>query len=243
VPAFHVETFGSGPRVVLIHGSGDPASAWGGQRELAGRYAFVKPIRSGYPPNPPLPQIDFERQAAELAPLLEDGAHLVGHSYGGLIALLIAGREPERVRSLLVSEPPAFGVAAGNPVVDALVAELDALFSERSLDPAEHLRRFVAIVGVSMEVPAPLPPELEAATRATMVERPPWEAELPFSELRAAPFRKLVLSGGHRPAFDVVCDVIAERAGADRAVLSGKGHGIPRAPDYNATLARFLEGA
>jgi pimeloyl-ACP methyl ester carboxylesterase len=244
VPDFHVETIGSGPRVVLVHGSGNPATAWDAQRALADRFTLVLPIRSGYPPNPPLERIDFERQAEELAALLDGRAHLVGHSYGGVISMLLAAAEPERVRSLAVSEPPAFGVAGSDPAVEPLVEELRELFETSGpIDPAEHTRRFVRIVGVEMDVPDPLPPDLEAATRAAMAERPPWEAEIPFEPLRAAPFPKLVLSGGHHPAFDAVCDVLEERLGAQRAVVAGRGHGIPRAPGYNERLAAFLVGA
>src|SRR5205823_5034603 len=115
----HVEEFGKGLRVLLVHGSGSGGSAaWSEQLPLAERFRLVIPTRSGYPPNPPLARIDFERQAVELEPLLEDGAHLVGHSYGGVISLFIAGSHPEAVRSLAVSEPPAFGLARGNPEVD-----------------------------------------------------------------------------------------------------------------------------
>jgi pimeloyl-ACP methyl ester carboxylesterase len=243
VPDFHVETIGSGPRVVLVHGSGNARTAWDGQRKLAARFTLVLPVRTGYPPNPPLERIDFERQAAELAPLLADGAHLVGHSYGGVISLLIAAEHPERVRSLVVSEPPAFGIADGHAAVDRLVTDLRGLFETELLEPVEHARRFVEIVGVDTEVSDPMPPELAAMTRAAMVERPPWEAEIPFEELRSAPFRKLVISGAHHPAFDAVCDVLSERLGAERVVLAGKGHGIPRAPGFNETLGAFLEAA
>ena len=37
-------------------------------------------------------------------------------------------------------------------------------------------------------------------------ERPSWEAEIPTGELAAAGFPMLVLSGGHSPAFEAVCD-------------------------------------
>ena len=241
---FHVEVVGSGPRVLLVHGSGSSGSAaWGGQLELADRFTLVIPTRGGYPPNPALDRIDFEQQAEELAPLLEDGAHVVGHSYGGVISMLMAARHPDRVRSLAVSEPPAFGVAAGDPAVDRFVAELRHLFEAELRAPVEHARRFVAIVGVETEIPDPMPPEMEAMTRAAIAERPPWEAEIPFEELRAAEFPKLVVSGGHHPAFDAVCDVLERRLRAERAVLPGKGHGIPRAEGYNERLVRFVETA
>ena len=84
-------------RVVLIHGSGGNAeTAWAAVRPLAERFTLVAPNRGGYPPNSPLERVDFAVQAAELAPLLEDGAHLVGHSYGGVIALLIAAQTDMR---------------------------------------------------------------------------------------------------------------------------------------------------
>ena len=138
----HVEELGKGPRVLLVHGSGSGGSAaWSAQLPLAERFRLVIPTRSGYPPNPPLERIDFEHQAEELAPLLEDGAHLVGHSYGGVISLFIAARHPEAVRSLAVSEPPAFALARGNRKVDTFVAAPERLWAA-DLEPEPFLREF-----------------------------------------------------------------------------------------------------
>jgi pimeloyl-ACP methyl ester carboxylesterase len=209
---------------------------------LAERYELIVPNRGGYPPNPPLERIDFDRQADELAPLLGDGAHLVGHSYGGVISLLIAVRHPDAVRSLTVNEPPAFGIARGHPEVEALVEGLDALFESGPREPDAFLRGFLALVGSNTTLPEPLPPELEQGARALMAERPPWEAEIPLEELAATAFPKLVVSGAHNRAFDAVCDVLEERLGAERAVLPGAGHSLPRAPGYPERLKAFLEG-
>jgi pimeloyl-ACP methyl ester carboxylesterase len=237
---FHVETIGSGPRVVLVHGSGTAASAWDAQRELADRFTLVVAIRSGYPPNPPLERIDFEEQAAELEPLLEDTAHLVGHSYGGVIALLMAARRPDAVRSLTVSEPPAFALARGNPEVERLVGELVAFRAESPHEPREYLEGFLPIVGTRTRLPQELPAELAQGARAAMAERPPWEAQIPLEQLAATRFPKLVVSGGHNGAFDAVCDVLEQRLGAERAVLAGAGHSLPRAPGYLERLEAFL---
>jgi pimeloyl-ACP methyl ester carboxylesterase len=229
-------------RVLLIHGSGGNArSAWASVQPLAARFTLVAPDRGGYPPNPPLERIDFEVQAGELAPLLEDGAHLVGHSYGGVIALLIAARHPERVRSLAVSEPPAFALARGNQDVERLVERLDEHFGQGPREPRAFAAGFLAIVGSSARLPEELPPELEQAVRATMAERAPWEASIPLDELAATAFPKLVISGAHHPAFDAVCDVLEERLGAERAVLPGAGHSVPRAPGYRERLEVFLD--
>lgn len=229
-------------RVVLVHGSvGNGPATFGELGRLRDRFDVIVVDRGGYPPGPLLRRIDFEEQAGELAPLLEDGAHLVGHSYGGVISLLIGARHPERVRSLTVSEPPAFAVARGRPEVETLIAELGEFFAAGPHEPAEYLRGFLAIVGSDVRLPEPLPPQLEQGARAAMVERPPWEAEIPLDALAAAPFPKLVLSGAHNAAFDAVCDVLEERLGAERAVLPGAGHSIPRAPGYAERLEAFLE--
>jgi pimeloyl-ACP methyl ester carboxylesterase len=234
----HVETAGSGPRIVLLHGSGGN-SGWPGQRALADRYTLVMPTRTGYPPNPPLGRIDFEDQADELLEVLEPGDHLVAHSYGGVISLLAAASAD--LRSLTVLEPPAFGVARGHPAVDGLIAELSPLWPT-DLPPEEFLRRFVEKVGAlgTYNAPSPLPPDVEASVRAMMVERAPWEAEIPFEALAAAPFPKLVVSGAHNGAFDAICDVLEERLGAERAVLPGAGHSIQRAAGFNDLLEDFI---
>jgi len=230
-------------RVVLVHGSvGNGPATWSAVQPLAERWELIVPNRGGYPPNPPLERIDFERQADELAPLLEGGAHLVGHSYGGVIALLMAARHPASVRSLTVSEPPAFAMARGNADADRVVAALDAFFADAPEDHAEFLRGFLARVGSAVQLPEPLPPDLEQGARALRAERPPWEAQIPLDELAAAHFPKLVVSGAHHPAFDAVCDVLEERLGAERAVLPGAGHSLPRAPGYPERLETFLSG-
>jgi pimeloyl-ACP methyl ester carboxylesterase len=236
----HVELLGSGPRLVLVHGSGGNAG-WPAQRPLAEHYTLVMPTRTGYPPNPPLPHIDFETQAAELVELLRPGDHLVGHSYGGVISLLAAASAD--LASLAVLEPPAFGVAKGHPAVDELVSELRPLWPAQ-LEPEAFLRAFVDRIGAGpYTAPSPLPPEIEASVRALMVERAPWEAVIPLETLGAATYPKLVISGAHSRAFEAICDVLEARLGAERVVLSGAGHSIPRAPGFNDVLVDFVSRA
>lgn len=237
----HVETLGSGPRVVLVHGSVAPGwMTWANQRPLAERFTLVVPVRSGYPPNPPLPRIDFETQADELADLLETGDHLVGHSYGGVISLLAAARRPERVRSLTVVEPPAFDVARGDSAVETFLTQI----AGAPRDPRGYLEFFLPLVGSSMRLPEELPPELEGGARAALAERWPSEAEIPLASLAATSFPKLVVSGNHSAAFDAVCDVLERELPAERAVVAGAGHSVPRVGEpFNRALADFLARA
>jgi hypothetical protein len=54
-------------------------------------------------------------------------------------------------------------------------------------------------------------------------------------------FPKLAVSGAQSAAFDAVCDVLEERLRAERAVVPGAGHSIPRAPGFNDVVLDFLE--
>jgi pimeloyl-ACP methyl ester carboxylesterase len=239
----HVETVGSGPRVVLVHGSvGSGWSTWWAQRSLAERFTLVVPDRPGTPPNPPVDHVDFEEQAPLVAELLEDGAHLVGHSYGGVISLYGAALRLETVWSLTLIEPPAFGLARGHPEVDRLVAELDALWNQaESMEPAAFLSEFSSrIIGRRFPPTAELPPDVEQGVRTLMVERLPSEADPPLGELALAPFPKLVVTGGHSAAFDAVCAVLVERLGAEHAELPGAAHNAQQAPGFNDLLVAFL---
>ena len=229
-------------RLVFVHGSvGNAETTWAAQRSLEERYDCVFLTRSGYPPRPPLGRIDFEEQADELAGELREDDHLVGHSYGGLVSLLAAARHPA-LRSLTVSEPPAFGLARGDPGVEDFLAQIEAFRAGRPT-PREYLAFFLPLVGSALRLPDRLSPALEQGARAALAERPPNEAVVPLAELAAMPFPKLVVSGAHHPAFDAVCDVLEERLGAERAVLPGAGHSLPRADGYNAVLTAFVDRA
>jgi pimeloyl-ACP methyl ester carboxylesterase len=234
---------GHGPRVVLVHGSVvGPQRTWRHQRELAAHWSLVMPHRPGFGASPPLPRGDFEVEAPLIAELLGDGAHLVGHSYGAVIALYAAALRPEQVLSLTVSEPGCLRVAAGDPLVDAQIEHGEVLFERaEELGPLEFLRWFRGGVGSTHQTPAELSDELLAGARLLMRERPPWRGDPPLDALREAPFRKLVISGGHSPVFEAVCDAVATRVGARRTVIEGRKHTIPAtgAP-YNSRLRAFL---
>ena len=160
-----------------------------------------------------------------------------------MISLLIAAAHPERVRSLAVSEPPAFVLARGNPAVDDLLERIEEHFERGPREPRAFAEGFLELVGSKTQLPERLSPTLEQGIRATMAERLPSEADIRLNELAATGFPKLVISGEHHPAFDAVCDVLETRLGAERAVLPGAGHSLARAPGYPERLRAFLDAS
>jgi pimeloyl-ACP methyl ester carboxylesterase len=235
----HLDVLGSGERVVLVHGSGDPERTWADQRPLAERYRLVVPHRRGYGRSPQADP-DFEVDAADVAELLDEPCHLVGFSYGAVGSLLAAARRPDGVRSLTVIEPPAFAIATGDPAVAELLARLRPVYERsRELTPEAFDTAFARAVGFR-RAPGPLDPELRRVIEAIQRERPPHEAALPLAELAQATFPKLVVSGGWSPAFEAVCEVLVRELAAERAVFSEHGgHGLQHAARFNDVLEAF----
>ena len=160
--------WGDGPRVVLLHGSApqDPDLMWAEQRRvLAGRYRLVVP--DGAPG-------DLDAEVADLLAVLGDGAHVVGFSYGGLLALLAAARQPRAIRSLTVIEPPVFAVAHGHPAIDRIIAALAELYAATPV----------------------LTPARRRAIARMMAERDPAAIAVPLAALHDAPFPKPYPIGG-----------------------------------------------
>jgi pimeloyl-ACP methyl ester carboxylesterase len=241
-----VTRLGEGPPVLFIHGSVVGADlTFRRQHELADRFTLILPDRPGFGESPPLERGDYEAEAPLFAELLGEGAHLVGHSYGGVIAMLAAAQRPDAVRSLTLSEPGLLRFCADRPEVAEMIANGERLYADPDSIPTEiFLRLFRTGAGSSHETPEELPDYLARGAEMVKRERPPWEAEIPLEELAGAGFPVLILSGGHSRAFDIVCDALAERLGAERAVIPGRGHTIPgTGAPYNERLVGFLSSA
>jgi pimeloyl-ACP methyl ester carboxylesterase len=103
----------SRPLALLIHSGGFTSRQWRklGQR-LAASHEVLAPDLIGYgaEPWPPGVPFHFRLDVERLAGMLDRPADVVGHSYGGLLGLQLALAQPERVRSLALFEPVAFGI-------------------------------------------------------------------------------------------------------------------------------------
>ncbi|WP_369368285.1 alpha/beta fold hydrolase [Streptomyces sp. CG4] len=227
---FHVTSWGSqadpGRRpAVLIHG----AQTWGTapppygfttRRPLATHRRLLVVDRRGHGASGDAPgdfSSDFEVDAEDVLALLEEvgGAHLVGHSYGGVVALLAAGRRPDLVASLVVIEHGGLKVAEDEPLVaEALQRNREGMSKlPTDLDPEVYLR----------------------ATASALRERSCWTADIPLSPLAAAAWPKLVISGTWEGVHELyrtyageplmlVNRITADRMGADHLRLRATDH-------------------
>jgi len=106
---------GAGEPVVLLHCSSGSSGAWlPVMKQLCRDYRVLAPDLLGYGRNAPWPRdlplaSDGELEVLEtVLDVAGQPAHLVGHSYGGTVALNAAWRFPQRVASLTLIEPVAF---------------------------------------------------------------------------------------------------------------------------------------
>jgi pimeloyl-ACP methyl ester carboxylesterase len=230
------ESVAGGPRVVLVHGT----MTWGEecfeqQRSLAEEFELVVMDRRGFGDSPDTERSDWEVDAEDVLDLLGSGAHLVGHSYGGVVAMAAAARRPGAVRSLVLIEPAALRVAEEVTVVRAALEANRRMFEDgsplRGMSAEDYLRTSAEF---GMPVPEFTPRRLRA-TRTAMAERPCWEALIPLGPLAAAAWPKTVVTGAWDDAHPdyrrvvgealIACgSFIADRIGAAFVRVAGADH-------------------
>ena len=106
----HVEQNGEGEPVVLLHGFGGSSFAWRlVTPALARRYRVLAPDLNGFGWTQRPKDVAAYTYAGQaemvlgaLRALGVERFHVIGHSYGGGLALWLAGRHPERVRSVVL---------------------------------------------------------------------------------------------------------------------------------------------
>jgi pimeloyl-ACP methyl ester carboxylesterase len=128
---------GNGRAVVLLHGSMSSKSQW---RELiermrgSHRLIAIDLCGHGDTPMPPLGEVlrlasEVRLVESVLARVLpsDERFHLVGHCYGGAVALQLAQARPQRLHSLTLLEPLAFHLL---PRGGAARSEFEALWHQ-----------------------------------------------------------------------------------------------------------------
>jgi 2-hydroxymuconate-semialdehyde hydrolase len=244
---------GSGPAVLLLHGSGPgtTSAAWGPLiAALERRHRVIAPDLLGFGESP-LPvgslRAAWTAQASELLDALGvRSCAVVGNSAGGAIAFSLACARPETVTKVV-----AVG-SMGHPM--ALPDGLDALWGyEPSRAAAQSLIRLL-----NYDAAAATPEAIEARLAATLAQphypslftapRQRWVDDLSLSRealaaiavpvllVHGADDRIVPLRDGALPLLDLLPDVRAH-------VFGSCGHASPleRTDEFNRLLSTFLE--
>ena len=107
--------------VLCLHSSASSGRQWDAiGAALSPAHAVLAPPLLGYDSRAPWPlerRVTLDDEAAALEPLLDTApgpVHVIGHSYGGAVALQLALRRPDAVASLTLYEPVRFALLFGH---------------------------------------------------------------------------------------------------------------------------------
>ncbi len=145
---------GSGEPVVLISG-GVFADAFYPLLKVAAltkSHRLISYHRRGYGSSTHLNVSSVKQEVADVLALMQhqsiDNAHVVGHSYGGVIALQLALDRPEKVRTLSLMEPPLVNIIPQDPKFAAGVTQLVAMYQTgKNAEAVDSFLRYAAGAG------------------------------------------------------------------------------------------------
>ncbi len=175
-----------GEPVVLVHGSWGDHHNWDAVVPALARTLRVATYdRRGHSRSErPAAQGSIDEDVEDLAGVIQEvfrgSAHVVGNSFGAAIALRLAVSHPELIRSLIVHEPPLFGLLEEDPTVQPALASVRERIAAvvailRTGDLQAGARKFVETIAFGLGSWDQLP----QATRDTFVfNAPTWLDEL-----------------------------------------------------------------
>jgi pimeloyl-ACP methyl ester carboxylesterase len=257
----HYELSGSGPPLVLVHGS------WGDHHNwdlvvptLSESFQVLTYDRRGHSASErPETQGSVFEDADDLAALVEQlglaPAHIGGNSFGAAITLRAASRRPDIFRTLIAHEPPLFPLLAGTdfqPALEEVQRRIGAVVELLAAgDHEAGARLFVETVGFGEGAwEGQLTPEMRATfvhNAPTFLDetRDPDSLMMDLDALGGFAKPSLLTSGTTSPPFfaPVVDMVAAAIPGAQRTTIAGADH-VPHVsvPDrYVELVTTFVE--
>lgn len=148
------ERGGSGPPLLLVHGFGGSAWNWSELVPLLHGRRLVIPDLPGHGRSHALPAASIAALADVLAELVDEPADVVGHSLGGPVALRLAERWPDRVRSLVLAAPA--GISTTTRIAELTITLVGvvqpARLLGRGIDRVARSRRLKRLVFSELEV-------------------------------------------------------------------------------------------
>jgi pimeloyl-ACP methyl ester carboxylesterase len=232
---------GLGTPVLLLHGSASSSAMWTPViNALKPRFRLIAPDLIGYGRTDPWPDghaFRLDEELRLLEPLIEHqpgGAHVVAHSYGGVVALALARAGRVSIRSLTLIEPVAFDVLRDDPQAWSEAETFSRDFAERIAagDTEAAMRHFVDYWSVTGTWES-----MDEGSRALMrraASKIVHEFEAVFADpdvaaLRTLPFPVRLIAGDKSPLpVRRIAAILAERLpNASLQVIEGANHLLP----------------
>ncbi len=252
---------GSGPGVVCVHSNASSSGQWRALMDLlAPKFRVLAPDSYGAGKSPAFsgsggPSLSDE--VALIEPLFAKVGEpfaLVGHSYGGAVALKAAVMHPKRVRALALYEPTLFALverASPSPndvdgIRNAVVASVKALQAGDAAGAARCFIDFWMAPGSFDRMPE----RVQAATAESVRHIQAWKNALfdeptPLAKFAELDVPVLLLVGSKSPLSSraVAQKLAAVLPRAELTKVEGLGHmGPVTHPDaVNPLIARFLQ--
>ena len=230
-----------GTPIVLVHGSWGDHHGWDLVVPLLARsHRVLTYDRRGHSRSErPTEQGKIEEDVSDLESLIEGlglaPAHILGNSFGGLIVLRLAIERPDLFRSMLIHEPPLYGVVEDSTTESLLreaLQQIDAVAEKLEGGEIEvGTRLFMETIAFGPGAWKQIPEEvrrtmiLNASTFLDEIRGPEWsEANLNGLEDFSAP---VMLTKGDEsaPFLSFIADKLEQAIPqAQTATLKGAGH-------------------
>lgn len=246
--------------VVLLHSSGSSSRQWSA---LIGRLSPYYDVRAvdlhghgAQPAWPGRPSLTLADEVTLVEPILREvgTVHLVGHSYGGAVALKVAELHPQSVRSLVAYEPVLFrwlydadpDSDAAREVIEVAAAMRRALHARSYRGAARPFVDYWAGTGAWDAMPEPRRQTIAARMGSVL---PHFDALLNDDRIAAVLHRidapMLLLTGASTVASTRRIGEMLRAAlpRAEHVLLPGMGHmgPITHADAVNGCIAGFLQ--
>jgi pimeloyl-ACP methyl ester carboxylesterase len=255
------ERTGSGPPLVLVHGSWGDRTGWAfAAPVIASSFEVVTYDRRGHTDGVE-PGGSVHDDASDLGALIESldlaPAHVVSNSHGGNVAMRLAARRPELFRSLNMHEPPTIALIATDPSQRPLLRQLGPSLAAvvakvESGDREGAARQFVDEIALGPGAWDELPPEARDVfvrnADTFVAEQKDPDAFAADVEALAAFDRPVQLTYGDQspPMFEPIIEALtAKLPNVKRALMPGVGH-VPQLTEperYAQTVTEFALAA
>ena len=242
---------GSGPPLLLVHGGLCDHLAWHFVVPLLARHFSVwtydRRTRGLSGDSQPY-AVELEVQdILALLTTIGEPTHLLGHSAGAILSVL-AAKETDRLRSLVLYEPPFILEGVRDRPKPELLARIKSLLAAGRPDDALRLamRETVGLADAEIDAMQAGPgwEHLRGSARAIPNDWEIWEQPFDEASIRKIALPTLVITGSDSPQWIRAAALAVFRAlpNAQFADLHGQGHSAMfTAPElFTETVERFL---